>query len=294
MADAGEMGMAISVISNGTCFGNACFPILKRFQPNLQITFDGYDAASHDVTRGAGNFERITSGIVTARKNGYRGAVSARVNLHRKNIGHMREMLGMFERKFDVDGENFRDINDIGMALLHKSADGGGAFQDYLESEEYARYPEIFDMFSEWNANHKTRIQYDFNNPDIGCAFNNALENVQCGIRVALDGNVFPCQLLMDDEFRIGSVHDESLQEIMRGEKLAAFLDAIHARRGSVEQCKPCAYKGMCAGGCPAQAYIENGTLNSVSARCTSRKSHFSAELSKALRELEQKARITD
>ena len=50
-----EECMEVSIISNGTCF--EYMYILKRFQPHLQLTFDGFDAETHDKTRGAGNFE---------------------------------------------------------------------------------------------------------------------------------------------------------------------------------------------------------------------------------------------
>ncbi|MDR1328540.1 MAG: SPASM domain-containing protein, partial [Oscillospiraceae bacterium] len=246
--------------------------------------------ASHDATRGKGNFEKITDGIAKARKIGYCGQLTLRVNLHRKNIGRIPEFLNMFEEHFDVDGEKNRDIDSIAMALLHKTESGGGAFCDYLDSDEYMEYPEIFDMFEDWNGRHTTKITHDFNNSDISCPYNAKAEDVKCGLRIALDGNVFPCQMFTDDKFVVGNVYGQTLAEILNGERLSAFIDAVHSRKGNLEQCKPCGYKVMCAGGCPAAAYIENGTLYSVSARCKSRKQHFNAALLHMLRETSHSA----
>jgi uncharacterized protein len=290
MQYAEEIGMELYVISNGKCFEEENISLLTRFQSDLQITFDGYDEASHDATRGKGNFAKITRGIIRARKIGYVGNIGVRINLHRKNIGHIPEFLSMFEEHFDVDGEKNRDIGAIAMALLHKTERGGGAFGDYLESDEYMQYPEIFDMFEEWNARHATKIIYEFNNPDISCPYNEKAEDVKCGLRIALDGNVFPCQMFTDDKFVVGNVYSQALAEILNGERLSAFIDAVHGRKGNIEQCKPCGYKAMCAGGCPAQAYIENGTLDSVAAKCKSRKKGFNAALLHMLREASHSA----
>jgi radical SAM protein with 4Fe4S-binding SPASM domain len=146
-------------------------------------------------------------------------------------------------------------------------------------------YPEIFGMFEDWNGRHTTQITYEFNNPDVGCPYNANADDIRCGLRIALDGNVFPCQSFTDDKFIIGNVYSQTLAEILNGELLSAFISAIHARKGNIEQCKPCGYKALCSGGCPAAAYIENGTLNSVSARCKSRKQSFNATLLHMLRE---------
>jgi uncharacterized protein len=284
MQYAEELGIGLSVISNGKCFEDENIPILTRFQPGLQITFDGYDEASHDATRGRGNFAKITDGIVKARKNGYRKSFNLRVNLHKGNIGHIPEFLTMFAERFDVDGDEGRDVNQINVALLRKT-ESDNVFRGYLEADEYMNYPEIFDIFEEWNAGHVAKITYDFNDPDTGCAYNAESEDVKCGPRIALNGNVFPCQGFTDDKFCVGSIHNQTLTQILNGERLSAFIDAVHNRRGNIEQCRTCGYKAMCAGGCPAQAYIENGTLNSVSARCKSRKQYFNTELSRLLRE---------
>jgi radical SAM protein with 4Fe4S-binding SPASM domain len=283
-----DNGMTISTISNGTCFRDEYFQILKQFQLGVQITFDGYNAKSHDATRGTGNFELISNGIMNAHANGYNGSINVRINLHRGNIGHIGDILDMLA-KFDVDNENRPQISSITPAFLHRTESGGSAFKDYIESDEYTQYPDIIDKFNQWNAQHKVQANYDFNKPDIGCPFNGEFSDVECGIRIAPDGNVFPCQLFTDEKFSIGNIFQNTLQEIVEGEKLAAFIDAVHSRRTNAKECGTCGYKGMCAGGCPAQAYIENGTLDSITARCRSRKAYFNGRLVTMLRNRQAK-----
>jgi radical SAM protein with 4Fe4S-binding SPASM domain len=274
-----KLQMNVTLISNGTCFNEEFRYILKEFQPNLQITFDGYNHSSHDLTRGSGNFMKITERTKEIRQNGYLGLITARVNLHKNNISHMNEFLSMFEENFNIDRNESSDINHIGMALLHPTESDSGAFECYLEDEEYLMYPEIFDLFSEWNKKHSTQISHDFNNPDIGCPYNASVDEVKCSIRVAVDGNVFPCQMFTDDAFILGNILNDTLEDIMKSKNLDAFIEAVHNRKSHITQCKSCGYKVICAGGCPAQAYIKNHTLNSVTTNCASRKKHFNKNL---------------
>lgn len=289
-----RIGINVAVISNGTCFSEYGLKILSSYQPNLQITFDGHNAMLHDNTRGNGNFQRITKGIKAARNAGYHGKISVRFNIHKSNNEHIAEFLDMISLNYDVDGKDFRDIDSIGMALVHRTEDDLGSFKDYLASDEYLNYPQIFSQFEEWNERHSAKITYDFNNPDIGCAYNAPAKDVRCGIRIALDGNVYPCQMFTDPKFSIGNILQEPLSDIMNGEKLSQFIDLVHSRRDRIDTCKTCAFKGVCAGGCPAQAYIENGTINSVTARCKSRKQHFGKAFSAILDEMKRKSPIVE
>ena len=289
LQEASDLGMGLRIISNGVCFEEENLPLLRRFQPGLQVTFDGWDASSHDCTRGIGNFAKITTGIKNARQNGFIGDVAVRVNLQKGNIAHVAKILDMLQELFDVDNEAIRDVGSIDIALLRKTDSDSGNFAGYLEIEEYKQYPEIFELFADWNHRHTAQITHEFSNADISCPYNADFDDVKCGIRIALDGNVFPCQAFIDNVFSIGNIHNETLKEIMNGTKLAEFVDAVHGRQGSISQCQACGYVSMCAGGCPAQAFIENRTLNSVSARCDSRKAHFNIALQSIMKHALQK-----
>ncbi|MDR3310942.1 MAG: radical SAM protein [Oscillospiraceae bacterium] len=282
--EASRLGVELSVISNGKCFEPPNMPLILEFQPDLQITFDGFDAESHDATRGTGNFDLITSGIKSAKQLGYNGNITARVNLHRGNISRVDDFLSTFEREFPDN-----ELAAISVALLRKTESGGGSFDAYLETGEYLNYPDVIGAFDTWNETHSAQILYDFNNADVGCAYNAENGDVRCGLRIALDGNVFPCQMFTDDRFAIGNILGESIAGILSGNKLEKFVEAVHIRRGKIEKCGVCAFKTLCAGGCPAVAFIENGSFDSVSARCGVRKTALSSSLSQLLRAAEGK-----
>ena len=271
-----EVGIEITIISNGTCFIKENIYILRRFQPRLQITFDGYDSKSHDATRGKGNFDLLLNGLKNARNEGFVGFVGARVNLHKYNINYVNEILDQITKL---------NINSINLSLLH-DANNNSAFDAYLKKDEYLLYPNAMKILRD--SREKDEINYDFDNPDIGCPFNDQ-ENINCGIKISPTGDVYPCQLFHDDLFIIGNIFEDSLDYIINGEKMNQFLKKIGNRKITIEQCKLCGYKFFCGCGCPAQAYLENKTLFSISQPCKLRKDHFNNSIRMLLKNKEER-----
>ncbi|MDR0446734.1 MAG: radical SAM protein [Oscillospiraceae bacterium] len=283
-----QMDFSVSVISNGRCFDGACMDTLAEYEPALQLTFDGWDADSHDATRGRGNFAKITRGVKTARERGYSGKINLRLNLHEKNISYLQKFFTMIEQEFSVDGDE-RDIESVSLAVIHRTESGGAGFSDYLPIDALLTNSEIAELSDAWNKSHTAQITTKFTDPDIGCPYNAEVEDVKCGLRIALDGNVFPCQAFTDDRFAIGNVFEERLSDITRGEKIMAFIEAVRGRRNALEECRPCAYKAVCSGGCPAMAFVEHGTLDAVSSICASRKAGLNRLFSSIMSEKRKK-----
>ena len=154
---------------------------------------------------------------------------------------------------------------EIVIGLLHKTEDGGGKFSNYLEMDKMYNSYSIIDLLNEWNETHHIKITHDLDNTDIGCAYMASATEAECGLRISADGKVFPCQMFTDDRFSIGDIYTESLIEILNGDVLKSFINKIHKRRNEIKKYKVCAYKAMCAAGCPANAYIIIHTLSSVS-----------------------------
>jgi radical SAM protein with 4Fe4S-binding SPASM domain len=291
LCEAYKRNISVSIISNGTCFDLNNVDILLQFQPNIQITFDGYNSLTHDHTRGKGNFEKITNGIIDIRKRGYVGQIAARVNLHKGNIGNISDFLNFFSSVFDLEDKTNQHIQNITIAPLIKP-EGSDVFTEYLDYEEYLKYPKMLDEFNLWNEQHNVQIIYDFDRADVGCPYNNQIEEIEGSLRIAADGNVFACQMYLNDTFSFGNIKNESLDDIFSGQKYLSFIENIHKRRNSLSECENCGYKLMCAGGCPALAFRENNSLHSTIQRCTTRKKYFNSLLQKLLEEATNKNKM--
>lgn len=73
-------------------------------------------------------------------------------------------------------------------------------------------------------------------------------------------GDIFPCQAVMNPEFRIANISDDNwLDTFLRSKVRKDFTDLNLDR---VEVCKDCAYRYLCGGCCPAISYNVYGRLD--------------------------------
>lgn len=266
-----SIGMKVSIISNGTCFSEQSLPILIQYAPTIQLTFDGYNAETHDKTRGRGNFDKITNGYLLAKEHGYIGRIAARVNIHKDNASFIGKTLDTIDRFFCQDIDN-TGLASVSLAYVRRTHYLESRFSGYIEPSQYGNQPTIHYEIEKWNQQHSIQIYDITQKPDLGCPFNGQMEFIDCGIRVAINGEVYPCQLFSDRQFCIGNVYDENVEQIINGKLMEQFLEKIHQRSEAIPQCKTCAFSGICGRGCPGQAFSANNTLNSTTDRCTERK----------------------
>jgi len=269
-----ENGLPTTIISNGTCFSPANIALLTAYQPGIQLTFDGSCAEQHDVTRGKGNFSTLIRGYRAAREAGYHGQVAIRVNLYQSNLDDFDATLAMIDREF-LCGRSDGEISSVTPAFLHKSSAGDDRFREYISVSDYGKQRQIHEAISKWNESGRMPIIDVTDAPDIGCPFNGDNSNIHCGIRIAINGDVFPCQLFSGESYRIGNIYRGTLEEIVNSPRMNAFLGAIHARRDANAKCTKCAFRGLCGGGCPGLALIEYGTIDEITNRCDERKAHI-------------------
>ncbi len=265
-----SIGINTTIISNGYCFEPNSIDLLIEQSSTIQLTFDGFDPKTHDATRGSGNFNKLINGYRLSIQKGFAGKIVIRVNLYKGNIRYLGNILDMIDKVFFSDINTY--VSGISLSFLHKASVDDNRFDGYIEPSEYGNQLKMTDHINAWNASHEIKIHDITNEPDIGCPFYGITENVECGVRVAINGDVFPCQLFSAERFCIGNIYRSSLQEIVSGEKAEAFLNQIRSRRDSIAQCKRCAFQGVCGSGCPGQAFTLYGTLDAITDRCAERK----------------------
>lgn len=277
-----HIGLGVNIVSNGLCFTEKNIDILTKYNPNIQITLDGFNEESNDKTRGDGCFKQNVYGIINSREKGYCGKIALRINLYKGNITKLERILDLIQGSFYINNNCILD--SIHAAILHRTSDNNSQFDEYLDDDEYLRYPTAINLMSTWNETHSEKINYDFINADIGCTYNASKEEINCGLRIAPDGNVFPCQMFTDMRYSFGNINECGLDEILEGARFSRFVELIHARRHAISQCQECAFVLVCAGGCPAQALIERGSLNAVSNRCSIRKNYLKTRIQQIIR----------
>ncbi len=89
--------------------------------------------------------------------------------------------------------------------------------------------------------------------------------------RISPTGYLYPC--VFGDDFNLGSIRKQSLTQILDNSHSLAELKAFSI--DTVEECRGCVWKYVCAGGCRAVAYEKCGTIASKSAFCSPQKDTF-------------------
>ncbi|GKX27640.1 thioether cross-link-forming SCIFF peptide maturase [Vallitalea longa] len=74
------------------------------------------------------------------------------------------------------------------------------------------------------------------------------------------EGDIYPCQSLMLPEFKLANILDDNWQDTVANSEVTKKFRNIKV--DDMENCKDCAYRYICGGGCPAIAYKVYGDLN--------------------------------
>ena len=85
------------------------------------------------------------------------------------------------------------------------------------------------------------------------CALGDAEISISCS------GDVYPCQLLHHDEFKIGNIKISSFDSIYNSAQAEKFK--CHTVE-QIPKCKACDLKFLCGGSCQARHFSETGSLN--------------------------------
>lgn len=85
-------------------------------------------------------------------------------------------------------------------------------------------------------------------------------------ISISENGDVFPCQMLAEEEFKGGNIKTDRIKDILNSEifkEVASFSSLTN------EDCSICPIKLLCGGACRARSYAETGSLFKNSEFCS-------------------------
>lgn len=260
-----SFNLPLTIISNLTIYDSKIYHAICDNCVALQVTIDGPNEDVHDYTRGRGTFKKIMSNISILHQMGYKGKLNIRINLHKKNYMYIHDMFSLIQ-KIKADFVNFALINPVG---------GGKNFSESIRNNDELILSTIQASIDRKSKEYKNiDVLFEGLKESIGCPYYGK-ENIQCGLRIAATGDVFPCQLFTDDVFALGNINKASIISILEGNAMSDFLDLMHLRKKFIPECHKCAYKCVCATGCPAEVYNSSGNIFSVSEKCIRNKKLF-------------------
>ncbi len=231
-----SVGGNIFLITNCLMINNANAQKITKLCSLIKISIDGSCEEINSITRGRHSFDGALNGYTLLKNEGANVQVSMTVT--KANINDIQNMTNMFGNRLTLQ-PFFKAGRGTDNEYLQIT--GKEYYEAMAKIEGFKPIGRIGELLETLRRNGMSK-----------CAMADA------EISISENGDVFPCQLLAEDELRGGNIKHDSLQDILNSEvfkKAASFSSLTN------EGCSTCPIKLLCGGACRARSYLETGSL---------------------------------
>lgn len=242
-----DLGISkIIVGTNGTVQNLDLYKEMKGLVDNISLSIDGYSMESADVIRDKGTFEIVIKTVEIIKK--CKIPMVLLPTIHKYNYKEIPEYL-KFASLLELP---------IGFSLLTCNHPDNKVLDKYILNEQ---------EFIEFVA---MNIENDCNIEDTPLNLNDISFKASCGagkniISVDASGDVYPCHMLQNSEYKLGNILKDSLEDMLMGSKNQSFIGNTVE---NIIACKKCEYKYFCGGGCKARTLFHSHTFNESDMYC--------------------------
>lgn len=260
----------IKLLTNGTLINKEWAAFLYNHDVSVQISIDGSRSSIHDAVRGKGSFDKALKAVEYLQNAGLKSKLNFCTVIMKQNV-HDLEHIILLAQTLDIPFVRFLPLRRIGRARDKWDSLSGMGVQEYTQ---------FFQYISKLLKNKSTKV-------DITCGLSGLLlympekysDEIWCPIGntlvVGTDGNTYPCVLMMNDEFKLGNVFSQSVNQIMESDKMKNICMSLSDRRNKIARCTSCRWQNFCQGGCMGQALDHKGTIWDTDDFCDYRKKAY-------------------
>ena len=279
--------LEIRLLTNGTLLDSEWAEFLADLDISVQLSLDGSSSDIHDSIRGDGSFKKTLDALNYLQRAGLNKKINFSTTITSQNIDDLPAIITLAE-ELKVPLVRFLPLREKGNAQE--------AWQQIGSGLDIADYNRFFDFIFEMNQRRASSIE-------LSCGLSGFLlthsdqtsdDDTWCPIGkmlvVGADGNVYPCVLMMTEEFKMGNIFSESLGRIISKKEMSSLCNTLSKRKSTIEDCKPCSWRSLCQGGCMGQALEHKGTIWERDDFCDYRKEAYGKAFDKIL----NKADLTD
>ena len=232
-----RLGFTNKLMTNATLITNENIRQLVDVFDSVKISLDGINAEKHNFYRGTGSYERTIKAIELLDK--FKTNISLAMVVTKNNCRDITDMAKKWGSRL-----SFQPLFPLGNAKKNNAPYLFG--KEYFETLRSAGVVPFMDLRNMIDSHTK-------NKNVLKCALGEAEVSISCS------GNVYPCQLLHYDTFKVGNLKENSFDEIYQSEKLAKFkMHTVDCIKG----CRDCDLKLLCGGACQARHFSETGSLD--------------------------------
>lgn len=236
-----------SIVTNGYLLDDSTAAFLSKYNwVNAQITLDGtkkvHNSRRH-LKDGSGTFNQIIENINNIIKKEYLSEVNIRLNIDENNCDNMLQLLEYLKTKLDISKIH------LSLGLITKTVNDDtniNYINNCLISEKH--YSQFADIFV--HAKQMGFQLFDYYFTDGLCMAKNPYT-----LAINADGNIYKCvSLIGRNRFSSASIFSEDYSG-------SSYMDY-----GSYEYCfnRQCPLIPACNCGCPFQALINNGSMQTI------------------------------
>ena len=227
-----------TLMTNATLINESNVDELVSLFNKFSVSIDGSCAEIHDYYRGKGNYDRAVRGTELLISHGAEVAVAMVVT--GKNMHDVAKAAEKWDERFYV-----QPLFPFGNDKIYNELRLTG--RDYYKTlSKIPRLVPYVGLLPRAKDRGKTGVM-----PKCGMA--------DGMLSISRSGNVYPCNSLHTEKYKLGNIFEHSLSEIYNS-PLANKLK--YHTVNEIESCRKCDLKLICAGSCQARNFYDRGDID--------------------------------
>lgn len=249
-----------AIQTNGTLIDQEWAQFFKKYNFLVGVSMDGpkeINDARRKKGSGSGSYDSIMRGIQYLKE--YQVDFNILTVIHETNVTKGKELMKFYEEN-GFTHVQFIPCMDFKSQNIHEP----GTY--VISPKEYGDF--LCEVFDEW---------YNGGNPKISERFFDNMLSVYlhyepelcihqktCPTTLILEqnGDAYPCDFFINEEFRLGNVATNSLDKLVNHENMKRFQEF---KPNLPKQCQSCEFLQLCNGGCPRNRVPTNVSHESSS-----------------------------
>ncbi|MFD4706954.1 radical SAM protein [Gottfriedia sp. NPDC058432] len=241
----------VVVITNGTINRTDIFNELAIYVDAISVSLDTYSDDCPSFIRDEGIHNKIIKTIKNLKENNLN--VSILPTLHTLNSDNMIDYLKLAAQL------------NVGISFSILSTCETEEFKRFMLSQSDLK--DISDHFLNYGVN---MLDSPINNTLEGKNYCGAGKNM---LSVGTNGNIYPCHMLMAEEYCFGNIKEESIQSMLENSPVSKEFSTYEVNQ--INGCSDCTFKYLCGGGCRARAYMLKDDIKVKDPYCILYKNYY-------------------
>ncbi|MCH6267226.1 anaerobic sulfatase maturase [Neobacillus citreus] len=235
-----------SLQTNATLITEDWARFFKQYNFLIGVSLDGpkeINDARRVTGHGKGSFERVMRGIDYLRKNHV--DFNILTVIHQDNVGRAKELMEFYQQ------EGFSHVQFI-PCMDFRAQEPNKPGQYLITPEQYGQFLcEAFDIwYNDGNPYRSVRFFDNILSAYLHQEAELCIHRQTCPKTLILEqnGDAYPCDFYINEDYKLGNVGLDSLEDILNSPKYDDFLGL---KPTLPDKCKSCEFLKLCHGGCP-------------------------------------------